>query len=138
MFLFLNLKTKNIYLIFFYLKLFFFKFGKFVIILKQSIKKKKKIFTVLKSPHINKKAKESFALYAYDLNILFYVFDINLFIFILNKIKNSIPMDLDFKILFYSNLNTLKKKKLYNFFFKNYINSKYLKLLDIVGEIHLK
>jgi len=42
MFLFLSLKTKNIKLIFFYLKNFFFQTDRYFIILKQFVKKKKK------------------------------------------------------------------------------------------------
>jgi len=137
MFVFLNIKTKNINKIYFYLKNFFFKFDRYFLILKQSVKKKKKKFTVLKSPHINKKSKESFDFRVFHITILLYVFDINYFLFLLNKIKNNIFIDIHIKI-FLVYFKTIFFKKLNNFLLKNYINCKYLKLLDIIGEINLK
>ena len=137
MFLFLSLKTKNINLIFFYLKKFFFQTDRYFIILKKFVKKKKKKFTVLKSPHINKKSKESFDFSVFRINILLYVFDINMFIYLLNKIKNNILIDTNIKILLFY-CNKLRLKKLNILLLNNFINCKYLKLLDIVGEINLK
>lgn len=137
MFIFLSLKTKNIKLIFFYLKNFFFKPDRYFIILKQFVKTNKQTITVLKSPHINKKAKESFAFDVFRINILLYVFDINMFIYLLNKIKSNIFMDTNIKILLIY-CNKLILKKLNIFILKNFISCKYLKLLDIVGEINLK
>jgi len=137
MFVFLNIKTKNINKIYFYLKNFFFKFDIYFLILKQSLKKKKKKFTVLKSPLINKKSKESFDFRVFHITILLYVFDINYFLFLLNKIKNNIFIDIHIKI-FLVYFKTIFFKKLNNFLLKNYINCKYLKLLDIIGEINLK
>jgi hypothetical protein len=100
------------------------------------VKKKKKKITVLKSPHINKKAKDSFAFYIFRINILLYVFNLNLFMSLINKIKHNILMDIKIKILLYSNSVILKRLNV--FLIKNYISSKYIKLLDIVGEMNLK
>jgi hypothetical protein len=110
---------------------------RYYIILKQFVKKKKKKFTVLKSPHINKKSKESFDFSVFRINILLYVFDINMFIYLLNKIKNNILIDTNIKILLFY-CNKLRLKKLNILLLNNFINCKYLKLLDIVGEINLK
>lgn len=137
MFVFLSIKTKNINKIYFYLKNFFFKFDRYFLILKQSVKKKKKKFTVLKSPHINKKSKESFDFRIFHITILLYVFDINFFVYLLNKIKNNNFMDINIKILLVY-FKTIFFKKLNIFLLKNDINCKYLKLLDIIGEINLK
>jgi hypothetical protein len=136
MFVFLSLKTKKINLTYFYLKKFFFNNNKYVYILKQSAKKKKKKITVLKSPHINKKAKESFAFYIFRINILLYVSNINVFIHLINKIKYNILLDTKIKILLYSKSIILKKLNV--FLIKNCMSSKYIKLLDIVGEMNLK
>jgi hypothetical protein len=136
MFIILSLRTKKINLLYFYLKKFFFNNDKYVFILKQSVKKKKKKITVLKSPHINKKAKDSFAFYIFRINILLYVFNLNLFMSLINKIKHNILMDIKIKILLYSNSVILKRLNV--FLIKNYISSKYIKLLDIVGEMNLK
>ena len=137
MFVFLSIKTKNINKIYFYLKNFFFKFDRYFLILKQYVKKKKKKFTVLKSPHINKKSKESFDFRIFHITILLYVFDINFFVYLLNKIKNNNFMDINIKI-FLVYFKTIFFKKLNIFLLKNDINCKYLKLLDIIGEINLK
>jgi hypothetical protein len=136
MFVFLSLKTKKINLTYFYLKKFFFNNNKYVYILKQSAKKKKKKITVLKSPHINKKAKDSFAFYIFRINILLYVSNINVFIHLINKIKYNILLDTKIKILLYSKSIILKKLNV--FLIKNCMSSKYIKLLDIVGEMNLK
>jgi hypothetical protein len=136
MFVFLSLKTKKINLTYFYLKKFFFNNNKYVYILKQSAKKKKKKITVLKSPHINKKAKDSFAFYIFRINILLYVSNINVFIHLINKIKYNILLDTKIKILLYSKSIILKKLNV--FLIKNCMSSIYIKLLDIVGEMNLK
>ena len=137
MFVFLSIKTKNINKVYFYLKNFFFKFDRYFLILKKYVKKKKKKFTVLKSPHINKKSKESFDFRVFHITILLYVFDITFFVYLLNKIKNNIFMDINIKI-FLVYFKTIFFKKLNIFLLKNDINCKYLKLLDIIGEINLK
>jgi len=55
---------------------------------------------------------------------------------LINKIKHNILMDIKIKILLYSNSVILKRLNV--FLIKNYISSKYIKLLDIVGEMNLK
>jgi hypothetical protein len=135
MFVSLKLKTKNIKLVYFFFKFFFFKFNKHILVLKQFRKKKLKKFTVLKSPHVNKKSKESFDFCIFVIDILLFVFDLKFFIHVLNKLQNNIFLDLIIKIKL---LNLIKIQKLNNFLIKKFINSKYLKILDIFGEIYLK
>lgn len=62
------------------------------------IKQKKKIFTVLKSPHINKKSRESFLLknYIKKINIPFFnIYKLFNFLIILRK---NLPKDFHIKI----------------------------------------
>ena len=84
-----------------------------------------------------KKSKESFDFRVFHITILLYVFDITFFVYLLNKIKNNIFMDINIKI-FLVYFKTIFFKKLNIFLLKNDINCKYLKLLDIIGEINLK
>jgi hypothetical protein len=122
--------------LYYYLKIFFFKFNKYVLILKQFKKKRKKKITVLKSPHVNKKSKESFEYCMFSIELLLYVVDLNIFINELCKIRNNIFLDVNVKIKLL-HLKLRKLKSLNHFLVKKCISSKYLKLLDIVGEINL-
>jgi hypothetical protein len=58
------------------------------------------------------------------------------FIHLINKIKYNILLDTKIKILLYSKSIILKKLNV--FLIKNCMSSKYIKLLDIVGEMNLK
>jgi len=136
MFVYLSLKTNINYILYYYLKIFFFKFNKYVLILKQFKKKRKKKITVLKSPHVNKKSKESFEYCMFSVEFLLHVFDLKIFINELFKVRNNIFLDVNVKIkLLYLHLKKLKS--LNYFLVKKNISSKYLKLLDIIGEINL-
>lgn len=136
MFVYLSIKTKNISSLYYYLNFLFFKFNKYVFILKQLKKKRKKKITVLKSPHVNKKSKESFEYCMFSVELLLHVFDLNIFINEFCKVRNNVFLDLNVKIkLLHFKLRKLKS--LNHFLVKKNINSKYLKLLDIVGEINL-
>lgn len=59
-----------------------------------------------------------------------------MFIHLINKIKYNILLDTKIKILLYSKSIILKKLNV--FLIKNCMSSKYIKLLDIVGEMNLK
>jgi hypothetical protein len=137
MFVVLSIKTKNINLLYSYLSFLFFKFDNSVLVLKQFKKKKNKKVTVLKSPHVNKKAKESFEYCIYVVEMLLYVVNLNTLIFKFIKLKNNIFLDLIIivKLLYLD----LKKLRNLNYFLlkKSIKNSKFLKLLDIIGEINL-
>ena len=135
MFVYLSVKTKNISSFYYYFNYIFFKFNRYVLILKQ-VKKKKKKITVLRSPHVNKKSKESFEYCMFSIELLLYVVDLNIFINELCKIRNNIFLDVNVKIKLL-HLKLRKLKSLNHFLVKKCISSKYLKLLDIVGEINL-
>ena len=136
MFVYLSVKTKNISTFYYYFNSIFFKFNRYVLILKQFKKKKKKIITVLRSPHVNKKSKESFEYCMFSIELLLYVVDLNIFINELCKIRNNIFLDVNVKIKLL-HLKLRKLKSLNHFLVKKCISSKYLKLLDIVGETNL-
>lgn len=136
MFVYLSVKTKNISSFYYYFNYIFFKFNRYVLILKQLKKKKKKKITVLRSPHVNKKSKESFEYCLFSIELLLYVVDLNIFINELCKIRNNIFLDVNVKIKLL-HLKLRKLKSLNHFLVKKCISSKYLKLLDIVGEINL-
>jgi hypothetical protein len=136
MFVYLSVKTKNISSFYYYFNYIFFKFNRYVLILKQLKKKKKKKITVLRSPHVNKKSKESFEYCMFSIELLLYVVDLNIFINELCKIRNNIFLDVNVKIKLL-HLKLRKLKSLNHFLVKKCISSKYLKLLDIVGEINL-
>ena len=136
MFVYLSVKTKNISSFYYYFNYIFFKFNRYVLILKQLKKKKKKKITVLRSPHVNKKSKESFEYCMFSIELLLYVVDLNIFINELCKIRNNIYLDVNVKIKLL-HLKLRKLKSLNHFLVKKCISSKYLKLLDIVGEINL-
>jgi hypothetical protein len=143
MFVYIDIKTKNINSLFFFLKFFFFliKNNKNILFLKQSKSKKKiKKFIIPRSPHVNKKSRESFEYCVYNTKIILYVFDYKKFIKVLNQIKLNIFLDikLKLKILYYKIFNFKKKiVNINNFVLMKKTNSKYLKLLDIYGEINL-
>jgi len=136
MFVYLSVKTKNISSFYYYFNYIFFKINKNFLILKQLKKKKKKKITVLRSPHVNKKSKESFEYCMFSIELLLYVVDLNIFINELCKIRNNIYLDVNVKIKLL-HLKLRKLKSLNHFLVKKCISSKYLKLLDIVGEINL-
>jgi len=121
---------------FYFFYFIFFKIKKNFLIFKKIKKKKKKKITVLRSPHVNKKSKESFEYCMFSIELLLYVVDLNIFINELCKIRNNIYLDVNVKIKLL-HLKLRKLKSLNHFLVKKCISSKYLKLLDIVGEINL-
>jgi hypothetical protein len=143
MFVYIDIKTKNINSLFFFLKFFFFliKNNKNILFLKQSKSKTKiKKFIIPRSPHVNKKSRESFEYCVYNTKIILYVFDYKKFIKVLNQIKLNIFLDIKLKLkILYCKIFNLKKKivNINNFVLMKKTNSKYLKLLDIYGEINL-
>ena len=114
--------------------------------LNKKIKRKK--FTVLKSPHVNKDAREQFEILSYSKTITLNSYHPLLLLILIKYIKNKINSDVSIKIKFKHNLNNFykhlksnlnvnnklkKKKPLNKIFSKNY-----LKILDIFGECVLK
>ena len=130
------------------LKLNKLKTIKFSIINTLNKKIKKKKFTVLKSPHVNKSAREQFETSFYTKMIKIYSYNPLLLLFIIKRIKNELNSDVGLKIYlknnfsnFYkhlkSNLNINNKFKKNNFLNESFTKN-YLKNLDIFGECILK
>jgi hypothetical protein len=121
---------------------------------------KRKVFTILKSPHVNKNAQEQieYRIFAKDINIL--SFHILKFLILIKKIKMNLCPDVKIQIKFVSNNKIIKKTKLKslnpdnyktNIFFlydnKHVEFSKkpnqtqilsFLKLFDLYGELNFK
>ena len=142
MFVSININSKNFNSIRFFINslAFLIAINKNFLYLKTFTKKKKKRFTIQKSPHVNKKSKESFGYSYFNTKILLHVLDYKILINLLNKIKNSLLLDLKFKIKFLFTQNLNLQKRIFNinsFSLKKKKISSYLKLLDIYGEVRL-
>jgi len=61
-------------------------------------KKEKKVFSVLKSPHVNKKSKQKFQQVEHGLNLKLQIFDKKKFLLVLKLLKLNIFSDLKIKI----------------------------------------
>jgi ribosomal protein S10 len=90
------------------------------------LKKNKQIFTLLKSPHVNKSAQEQFEVKTLTLQINFNVVNIYKCLIFLKKINNTLFADISFKLKFFHNvkkqislIKTInnKNKLKYDFFF---------------------
>lgn len=93
----------------FFLKIFLKKLKKknnFNKISFQFLKKKKKQFVFLKSPHVNKKAKEHFCFFKYSL-----IFKINCGLNNLLQILKIFPLFMNFYILYFNTILFKKFKK---------------------------
>lgn len=77
-----------------YLKLIFIKFSIFYKLISLPIKKKKKTF--LKSPHVNKKAKENFNFILHSSNLY-----INFNLHVLKILRYNLPKNIFLKIYYY-------------------------------------
>ena len=109
----------------------------------------KKVFTLLKSPHVNKTAQDQFEFIIFSNKISLYSFKTSKFLYLLKKINLTLFPDVKIKISFFNNFKKFKEKKIQAFELnkfslkmlssKLYFNHKmksYLKLLDIYGEIN--
>ena len=106
---------------------------------------KKKVFTVLKSPHVNKVAQEHFEYKVYKSRVSCFVPQFPLFLIFLKKLKFSFFSDINCKIKLVVNTKIYKKKvkKLlnindYEFDFNEFNLTDYFKILTISGECFLK
>ena len=100
-------------------------------------KKKKKQFSILKSPHVNKKAGKTFKSFLLKGFFLFYLKNITKFIIFLKKFSNTFFSSIYFKISFYS----FFKKKLIFLIQTSNLKKKNKMLLnnyDIYGEYKFK
>jgi ribosomal protein S10 len=115
-----NKKSLNKFIKFFINNLNFKQINKFY-----TKKTKKKIFTILKSPHINKSAQEQFKINFYALNFIFYSEQTNKILKITKKMKLNLFSDISIQIKAFFSKNLLKKTHI-GFFNPNNFNSKNL------------
>jgi ribosomal protein S10 len=116
-----------------------------VLTIKSQRPTRKKIFSILKSPHVNKTAQEQFEYRIYKKRLKCFVPKIKLFLIALKKIRFFLFSDLGFKIKLISN-NRFEKKKFKNTFnvdnfclvYEELNLLQYIKLFEISGEFILK
>lgn len=112
MFILINIKSNNIKSLkncIAFLKRIILKTS--VITVKQQNKiRKKKTFSVLRSPHVNSKSGEHFMYNTYQINIKLIVKDLKTFSFIFKKIKRNLHTDCVFTAKRLFNKFSLKKK----------------------------
>jgi ribosomal protein S10 len=120
-------------------------------------KQKRKIFTTLRSPHVNKTAQEQIEFRLFSKRIKIFSFQILKFLVLIKKIQMKLSPDIEIQIKFVLNNKILKKNKLVSLNPDNYkIDSfftykkknkdftektqilSYLKLFDIYGELSFK
>ena len=151
MFFVLKLITNNSILVNYFLHFFkqsffktwFLKFFSFLFYFFQP--KKKKIFSILKSPHVNKTAQHQFKVLTIFLTIKFKTFELTSFLFFFKKVMISLFINFN-KILIFlfkkkstkfliKNFNPIKFKT--SFFVSNNINQTYLylKLFNVFGSV---
>ena len=120
----------------------------YFVLIQHSKPKVIKKFTVLKSPHVNKKAQEQFEFRLYKNQLSIYSYQHLKLLTILKKIQAKLFADIKIKVQFVFNYKKFEKEKKEKFnpnkvFSKKKCGNKsktniYLKLLDIHGEIHFK
>lgn len=112
-----------------------------------------RIFTILKSPHVNKTAQEQFQYHLFSKKMLFYTFQFSKLTVILRKLQVELFPDIQIKACFLLKNDSLKRfkyqifnLKLYNLkMFKSQHQKKtvnktfiYLKLFDLQGKLNHK
>lgn len=148
MFIILDIESKNQislenFVFFFFNDKLISRFSR-VVTYKQRHKKSNKI-TVLKSPHVNKTAQESFEIKYYRKKIKCFVSKPRLFLILLKKIKSTFFSELSLKIKFVFN-RKIEKKKVKHTFNTNlyYLDNckikfiEYLKNMELYGEVCLR
>ena len=108
-------------------------------------KKKKKLITILTSPHVNKNAQEQFGYNIYRKRLKCLSFQSLLFLLFLKKIKYQLSSSISIKINIIKNINNSKinlknKFNINNYFldYKTFNLIDYLNFLEISGELILK
>lgn len=120
----------------------------YFVLIQHSKPKAIKKFTVLKSPHVNKKAQEQFEFCLYKNQLSIYSYQNLKLLTILKKIQAKLFADIKIKVQFVFNHKKFEKEKKEKlspnkvFSKKMSVNKSktnvYLKLLDIHGETHFK
>ena len=151
MFFIININSKNLmslnkFLDYFNNKIIYDKLN--IKILKFIHKKpvKKKVITVLKSPHVNKSAQEQFEHRMYKKKIICVTKQPLLFLIVIKLLRFKYFSDIYITIKFNSDLSMynkfLKQNLNFNVFNKNYLQKNfticYLKILEIKGEFLTK
>lgn len=147
-----NLSSLTNFLKFFY-KLKTNKTFKLKVNTRQSQQKKKfSFFSVLKSPHVNKKSQEQFEYYMYRKKLKIYIYNLAKFLTIWKLIKSKLFFDVKietkfllhnkrFKSVLFDRIDSdkfiLKFNRNKNYHSSNLTNQTFFKLLDIRGEILL-
>jgi len=136
-----NYSSIKEFLRFFYKKFLFkdLKFSIFKIKFQKPVQKK--VFTLLKSPHVNKTAQEQFEYRLFRKQFTIYSYKSFLFFILLKYIKLVLFPDIKIKITILTN-NFKFNRKLKNKIHPNNYNStfllNYLKMFDFYGEVLLK
>lgn len=120
----------------------------YFVLIQHSKPKVIKKFTVLKSPHVNKKAQEQFEFCLHKNQLSIYSYQNLKLLTILKKIQTTLFADIKIKVQFVFNYKKFQKEKKEKLnpnkvFSKKISENKskthvYLKLLDIYGENHFK
>ena len=107
-----------------------------------------KKFSVLKSPHVNKKAQDQFEFHVYNKQLSLYSFQGLKLIKVLKRIQHKLFADVKIKVGYVFNESKLKKKGWKKFnpnkvaLTRNQANESFskfhLQLLDMYGEFHFK
>lgn len=119
----------------------------------------RKIFSTLKSPHVNKKSQEQFEFRIYKKQLQMHVSQLTTFLTILKIVKSSLFTDISITIDFLTSPKSYKnrlvnqtnydkflkkfiqnkvKLKYVNIKFQSLISNKCIQILDIYGEVLLK
>ena len=102
-----------------------------------------KKFTVLRSPHVNKKSGEKFQIFVYNNQFYFYSFNNKKLLIAVKSLINTVFPGTKIRLKFIFDKSKVKKiKKIFfnpdYYFFKNKLNIKYLKIFDVFGENSFK
>lgn len=100
---------------------------------------KKTVFTVLKSPHVNKTAQTQFENRLYKTQLTIYSDNYLKLIYFIKYFSENNFSDIKIKIKIIKNKNKISILHNINNFFKNNIKTKvFLKMLDVLGELKFK
>jgi len=100
---------------------------------------KKTVFTVLKSPHVNKTAQTQFENRLYKTQLTIYSDNYLKLIYFIKYFSENNFSDIKIKIKIIKNKNIISILHNINNFFKNNIKTKvFLKMLDVLGELKFK
>lgn len=109
----LIISSKNRSSLYLFIKLFYKKVEKFSVLRKYfATNSRRKIFTILKSPHVNKVGQEQFQTNTYSKTLNFSVSESLKFLVLLKVIKTNLFLDVKLKLKLNSNSNFTSKEDL--------------------------